>query len=272
MVLRILSVVQNVGKLMIALVIVHVSACSLPVHLSQSPQILVYSQRYTLCHTQKELRARLIEELFGVPSSKALPDKDIERVLVHGSLYLRLASVPGDPSAFMIEGHGWHRMYYGHMDNYDSFRYLAAADYQISDDGPIPFSELERGSLTIRVSVINKAVFTKPIVAIQKKNYVFIHLYTAKIADGIYTVSHDREHEIGWRVSSNGSRAFVQIIGYMQLIGMGDGRNLVDVRGVEFVSSDYPALMAGKLDVPRRHADVPVIEWIPARRCRDSEI
>ncbi|TMQ14747.1 MAG: hypothetical protein E6J91_14705 [Deltaproteobacteria bacterium] len=62
-------------------------------------------------------------------------EKDIEQLLVRGSIYVRVVAVPGDQSSFLIEGHGWHVVYYGRTDDDDAFRFLGTAEYRLMDDG-----------------------------------------------------------------------------------------------------------------------------------------
>jgi hypothetical protein len=282
---RVLASVHDIrGPVLVALVIAHVSACALPVHFSQSPQILNYSQRYTLCREQKELRDRLLQEAFKISLAQAPGAKEVEKLLVRGSIFVRIASTPGDRLSFVIEGHGWHLLYYGQMYNRktidhdsfryaidpDSFRYLASADYQIMDEGPISLSDLRLGYLTLKARIINRTAFAESLRTVQGNTFIFLRIFIKEIAPGVYMVDRDREHDVGWHVDSNGSRYFVQIIGHLQFTGANDGRDLLDVRSLGFIATDYDELTAGTLAMPRRPIDAEVIEWLPARPCRES--
>jgi hypothetical protein len=244
----------------------HMLACSVPVQFTQSPQLLIYIQRYTLCSDQEHLRERLINEVFGADPT-SIPGKHIEHLLVRGSTYLRVASAPGDASAFMIEGNGSHIVYYGRIDGSDRYRFLGSADYRINDDGPLSISDLRRGWVTIRATVISTPSFTHPH-SLLSETIIFLRVFVKEVAPDVYIIDREREHDIGWRVQSNGPRQFIRVIGQMQLIGRSDGQDLLDVRNAKAVAADYPLLLNGRLELPRPAVDVPFIEWQPAQPCK----
>lgn len=245
-------------------------ACSMPIHYTQSPHAMAYSQRYTLCSDQKNLREHLIKDIFGAPPSYSPNSKNIDQLLVRGQInYLVRAAPGGDASAFLIEGGGWHLMFYGETDDEDAHRYVGSADFRLKDDGPLSLADLRRGSLVMRVSVISKASFTRPLHAFQSNAEVFLRIFVKEISPNIYTIDYTREHDIGWPVMTNGPRRFVQIIGHMQFIGPNDGRNLFDAREIRFIADDYAALEIGKLDAPHRPANVSFVEWLPEQPCKD---
>jgi hypothetical protein len=258
------------GQPVVLLVTMFVLSCNFPLHFAQSPQILVYYQRYRFCRGQEKLRNLIIEHLMGIEAKESPKPKDEETLLVRGTIYLRIAPVPGDTSLVTLEGHGWHRLYYGQTEDDDAFRYLAAADFEVADTGPIALSDLSEQPLTIKVHVINHSRFHngfKPRDAFYGTDYIYLLIYLRKIADGLYDLDYQREHPVGWRVAANGPREYVQTIGTTQFAGSSDGRTLFDVRKIPPLAMDYPSLMKGQLDVPMRSVGERVVTWRPAYAC-----
>lgn len=263
------ALVSHATALMAVLGSAHASGCSFPVHFTQSPHILVYSQQYTLCSDSDDIRKQLINSVFGTNPRYAPRRKDIEHYLIRGSMSYDVESIPGDISSFVIEGHGWHVVYYGRTGDDDTYRFIGSADYRIKDDGPFSFSDLERGSLTLRVFVVSSPSFAYPL---QGTTEIFLRVFIKRIAANVYAIDHDREHDVGWRVASNGPRRFVQVIGHMQVMGRSDGQDLFDARHVRLIATDYSTLIAGRLDGPHRPADAPIVEWLPERPCEHRPI
>lgn len=246
-------------------------ACSIPVHFTQSPHILVYTQRFAFCAEQDVLRKDLLEWMFGITPQDAPPAKNIEKIAIRGSVYFRVVSIPGDPTAFTIQGHGWHRMYYGMTGDEDSSRYLASADYQILDDGPIYISELRRASLVIRVIVLNKTYFSQPdLTTMLGEGVVFIKIFLKKIADNVYVLDFDREHIVGVKspIPSDGPMR-IQPIGYMQLVSPSDEQNLWDFRQTAPVAMDYAAMMTTRIGASSGQPNPRAAEWLPEHPCQD---
>lgn len=247
------------------LVAVHAAACRFPVSFTQTTQLLAYSQEFTFCSNHRALRDDLIQRGFRIKLKYAPGPKEKERVRIQGSVQLHLSAVPGDLSSFTIEGQGWHRMYYP-----DDGKYLAAADHHLVDDGPLPISALQRGVLILRVRTLNKGLSIPERVPVDTSIDLYLKVFIKQIAKGVYSIDYEKKHLVGWPIDQHGSRDIVQVIGHMIFTSPNDGRNIIDLRRIESIATDYPQMMEGRLDPPLRSSTVPQAEWIPPEPCRES--
>jgi hypothetical protein len=245
--------------------------CNIPVHVTQSSHVLIYNQRFAICNNQSRLRKHLIDDVLGLLPEYAPPEKDIEKIIILGSVYFRVVSVPGDPSSFTIEGHGWHRMYYGMTDDKDAREYLASADFWIANDGPIYLDELRHMSLVIRVIVSNKSYFATPYLTTTRGvSEVFLRIFLRELAEDVYTFDFDRPQIVGIRLPiALDAQERIQPIGYMQFIPPGDERNLWDFRRIIPIATDYAGMMARRIGAPQRQPASRAVEWLPELSCPD---
>ena len=254
-------------------IVVAALGCNIPVHLTQSPHILIYRQSFVFCTAQTALRRNLIDAMFNLPPDDAPHAKEAENIVVRGSVYFRIVSVAGDRSAFTIEGHGWHRMYYGMTGDDDASKYLASANYRIIDNGPIHLSELRRASLVLKIIIQNNAYFSqsKDPATVQGKASVFLKIFLLKIAEDVYTLDFNREHLVGVGPPfSLDERGRIQPIGYMKFIPPSDERNLWDFRRTVPIATDYAGMMATRIGPRHGDPDPTTVEWLPESSCQHS--
>lgn len=246
--------------------------CNLPVHLTQSPHILIYNQWFVFCANQGALQENLINEMFNIPPEYAPHLKDVEKIAIHGSVYFRIISVPGDPSAFTIDGHGWHRMFYGMTHDNDASEYLASADYRIVNDGPIYVEELRRASLIMTVKILNKAYFSQQqqkLVTVQGGGSIFLKIFLKRITEDVYTLDFNREHIVGVGPPiSLDARGRIQPIGYMKFIPPSDERNMWDFRRAVPIATDYATMMTARIGKRPEQPDFNSREWLPESSCQ----
>jgi len=153
----------------------------------------------------------------------------------------------------------------------DEGKYLASADYLISDDGPMYLSELRRASLIIRVIVFTKSYFsTKHLETTQSEGEIFLQIFLRKLTEDVYTLDFDREHMVGVALpmSSHGPKR-VQPIGYMQFVSPSDERNLWDFRRTVPVATDYAGMVTTRIGAHHEQPDLRAVEWLPESSCQD---
>lgn len=247
------------------------AGCKVPVHFTQSPHVLVYSQHFSICANQSKLRDYLINNVLGLLPTFAPPPKNIDKIVIRGSVYLQIGSVAGDPSAFTIDGHGWHRMYYGETDDEDAQMYLASADYFIANGGSMYLADLRQASLVVRVIIWNKSYFSRAYLrAARNEGEIFLKIFLKKLANDVYTLDMAREHVVGVAlpISSVGHKR-VQPIGHMQFVPPTDERNLWDFRRTMPVATDYAGMVTTRIGAHHGQPHLGVTEWLPEFSCRE---
>lgn len=237
----------------------------IPVQTSRTVQVENFRQRF---HINSIPRAeRVFQRILGMrnydalsaaewaPHMKSLLDGDVEAI---GSVTFVMSLMPSNLEQFFIEGTGQYV-----VRDISSSTALLSGTFELVDDGPRPFAELDQGVLNLntRHTIVRHFAHDKP-------NYVNVtelslRLHIERLDEDLYMTGYDVGHEVGM-LGSNGQ---IETIGCLEFVHRPDARKIIDMRGRDLIRDDY----GERLDEMGLPPAAPLARhpWAPLRACND---
>lgn len=179
-----------------------------------------------------------------------------DRVAAMGTVTLSISLYPADHEQVFFTGWG----------NYVVFERptgeaLATGIFELVDDGPIPTIDLRARTLRTRIRQWVRRLVKPERTAYVHESEASLNVHLKKVDEDLFMIDYSVGHEVG----IEGRDGKVVVMACLELADRGDGRKVIDLRGLDLVRNDYGERLgrAGYEEASRRA----VPEWTRLRQC-----